>query len=165
MPTYAFVPLFCFFCHKKVQLERAPSQTAIPHTICNFLLHIPAAPRPSPGAPSLQLAACVAYFTKLQPAVEQALPELAVFRELHEDEHDGDEEGDDDDEDDHHDDDDNGLSQSSSLMVSLLLSPSPFVPKAHDCFTVLAVDDDPRCARQAQLATTSKVNSWKSAAF
>lgn len=156
---------FAFLATKKVQLERAPSQTAIPHTICNFLLHIPAAPRPSPGAPSLQLAACVAYFTKLQPAVEQALPELAVFRELHEDEHDGDEEGDDDDEDDHHDDDDNGLSQSSSLMVSLLLSPSPFVPKAHDCFTVLAVDDDPRCARQAQLATTSKVNSWKSAAF
>lgn len=40
-----------------------------------------------------------------------------------------------------------------------------FVPKAHDCFTVLAIADDPRCARQAQLATTSKVNSWKSAAF
>lgn len=39
------------------------------------------------------------------------------------------------------------------------------VPKAHDCFTVLAIADDPRCARQAQLATTSKVNSWKSAAF
>lgn len=49
--------------------------------------------------------------------MKQALPELAVFRELHEDEHDGDG-GEDDDEDEHHDDDDdddNGLSQSSSL--------------------------------------------------
>lgn len=52
--------------------------------------------------------------------MEQALPELAVFRELHEDEHDGDG-GEDDDEDEHHDDDDddNGLSQSSSLSYCL----------------------------------------------
>lgn len=91
--------------------------------------------------------------------MEQALPELAVFRELHEDEHDGDGEEDDDDDDDedkHHDDDDkddNGLSQSSSLMVSLLLSPSPFLcprPMTVSLFWPLMMIPDVRVKRNWQ---------------